>query len=254
MRESLEQLQAAFAGHIRNPANVPPPAGIEDRRMQVYRELFFNNISQLLAGNFPVLRRLYDAAGWSQLVREFYVEHRAETPLFPELPQEFLRYVQEQRQGRGGDPPFLLELAHYEWVELALSLEQIDLAAIMANPEGDLLEGIPLLSPLAWSLSYRYAVHRISEDFRPAEPPAEMTHLLAYRNRADDVRFMQLNEVSQGLLALMREQPALSGRRLLMLAAEKIRHSTPEAVIESGGALLHDLRQRDVVLGTAPNM
>jgi len=253
MPESLKQLQAAFAGHIRNPASVPPPVGIEDRRMKVYRELFFNNISQLLAGNFPVLRRLYDVAGWSQLVREFYVEHRAETPLFPELPQEFLCYLQEQRHGRAGDPPFLLELAHYEWVELALSLDQIDLAAIPANREGDLLAGIPVLSPLAWSLSYRYPVHCISEEFRPAEAPVEMTHLLAYRNRADEVRFMQLNAVSQLLLALLREQPALSGRQLLKRAADKMGHSRPTTIIESGGALLNKLRQRDVVLGTAPN-
>lgn len=243
-------MQAAFAGHIRNPAEIPAPAGIEDRRMQIYRELFFNNVSSLLAGNFPVLRRLYDAPSWSRLVREFYSEHRAQTPLFPELPQEFLHYVQEQRQGRDGDPPFLQELAHYEWVELALSLELTDLAAVAADREGNLLEGVPVLSPLAWPLSYRYPVHRIAETFRPVEAPVEMTHLLVYRNRADDVRCMLLNHVSQLLLALMREQPELTGRQLLALTAGQIGHPRPEAVIESGGALLNDLRQRDVVLGT----
>ncbi len=232
---------------------ISAPTGIEDRRMQVYRELFFNNVSGLLAGNFPVTRRLYDAPGWSRLVREFYIEHRAQTPLFPELPQEFLRYVQEQRQGRADDPPFLQELAHYEWVELALALDQIELADIKVDREGNLVEGIPVLSPLAWPLSYRYPVQHISETFRPTEAPVQMTHLLAYRNRADHVRFMQLNEVSQLLLALMREQPKLSGRQLLELIASKIAHPRPAAVIESGRALLHDLWQRDVVLGTVTN-
>lgn len=251
MPETLQQMQAAFAGHIRNPAKIPPPAGIEDRRMQIYRELFFKNISNLLAGNFPVLRRLYDAPGWAQLVREFYVEHRAQTPLFPELPAEFIRYLQEQRQARVGDPPFLQELAHYEWVELALAVDLADLDTIDVDREGSLLEGVPILSPLAWPLTYRFPVHRISETFRPAEAPAEMTHLLVYRNRDDDVRFMLMNQVSQLLLALMREQPELTGRQLLAVTAGKIGHPRPEAVIESGGALLHDLQQRDVLLGTA---
>jgi uncharacterized protein len=250
MPETLQQLQAAFAGHIRNPEKTPPPAGIEDRRMQVYRELFFNNISNLLAGNFPVLRRLYDAPGWARLVRDFYVEHRAQTPLFPEVAAEFIRYVQEQRPDRAGDPPFLQELLHYEWVELALSLDLADLDTIAVNREGNLLEGVPVLSPLAWPLAYKYPVHRISETFRPATPPVEMTHLLVYRNRADDVRFMLMNQVSQLLLALMREQPELTGRQLLMLTAGRIGHPRPEAVIESGGSLLHDLHHRDVVLGT----
>jgi hypothetical protein len=253
MPETLQQLQAAFAGHIRNPAKTPPPAGIEDRRMQVYRELFFNNISSLLAGNFPVLRRLYDTSAWAQLVREFYGEHRAQTPLFPQLPAEFIRYVQEQRQGRVGDPPFLQELAHYEWVELALSLDQTDLTAIDVDRTGSLLEGVPVLSPLAWPLSYKYPVQRISETFRPAEAPVEMTHLLVYRNRTDDVRFMLMNQVSQLLLALLREHPQLTGRQLLVVTAGKIGHPRPAAVIESGGALLYDLLQRDVVLGTVRN-
>jgi uncharacterized protein len=250
MPETLQQLQAAFAGHIRNPAKMPPPAEIEDRRMQIYRELFFNNISNLLAGNFPVLRRLYDAPGWARLVRDFYVEHRAQTPLFPEVAAEFMRYVQEQRPDRAGDPPFLQELVHYEWVELALSLDLTDLDTIAVNREGNLLEGVPVLSPLAWPLAYRYPVHRISETFRPATAPAEMTHLLVYRNRADDVRFMLMNQVSQLLLALMHEQPELTGRQLLTLTAGRIGHPRPEAVIASGGSLLHDLHQRDVVLGT----
>ena len=250
MPETLQQLQASFAGHIRNPENTPPPTGIEDRRMQIYRELFFNNISGLLASNFPVLRRLYDGPGWARLVRDFYVEHRAHTPLFPEVAAEFIRYLQEQRPDRAGDPPFLQELAHYEWVESALSLDLTDLDTIWVNREGSLLEGVPVLSPLAWPLAYKYPVHRISESFRPTTPPADMTHLLVYRNRADDVRFMLMNQVSQLLLALMREKPELTGRQLLTLTAEKIGHPRPEAVIESGGSLLQDLLQRDVVLGT----
>ena len=47
------------------------------------------------------------------------------------------------------DFPFLLELAHYEWVELALSIDEREPADIAADPVGDLLEGRPVLSPLA---------------------------------------------------------------------------------------------------------
>lgn len=250
MPDRLAELQTSFAAHIRNPNAVPAPSGVEDRRMQIYRDLFFNNISRLLASNFPVLRTLFDNDGWSKLVREFYVEHRALTPLFPELPREFLRYVEEKRQQRPGDPPFLLELAHYEWVELALSLDQCELDSIAVDRHGDLLSGIPVLSPLAWPLSYRYPVHRIGPDHRPDEPPSEATHLLVYRNRADRVRFMQLNDVTRLLLALMQEQPSLTGARLLEQTAEGIGHLEPSAVVHSGKRLMQDLLDRDVLLGT----
>lgn len=250
--ERLARLQTEFAGHIRDPENVAAPGDVEDRRMDIYRELFFKNIESLISANFPVLRRLYGKDGWRTLVRDFFIEHRAHTPLFPELPKEFLRYLQDIRGQRPEDPPFLLELAHYEWVELALSLDTHELDEIPADPGGDLLEGIPVMSPLAWPLSYRFPVHRISPEYRPEEPPERATQLLAYRNREDRVRFMQLNDVTQLLLQLIAEHPDLTGRRLLAMTGERIGHPDPEALLAHGRKLLEDLRARDVVLGTRP--
>ena len=243
----LANLQMAFAAHLRNPEKFPAPEGLEDRRLQIYRDLFFNNVSKLLAGNFPVLKKIYSDAAWQQLIRDFYTEHRAHTPLFPELPKEFLRYVQEQRAGnaaRAGDPPFLLELAHYEWVELALSLDMHELDEVHANPAGDLLQGIPVLSPLAWPLVYRFPVHRISPDYKPQEAPAEPTRLLAYRNRKDQVKFMEINPVTWLLLEKLQGADK-TGLDILQAIAGEIGHTQPGQVIEHGRKLLLDLIERD---------
>lgn len=248
--ERLARLQTAFAGHIRDPEGVPAPAGVEDRRMRIYRELFFKNVESLLAGNFPVLRKLYGQSGWQRLIREFFIEHRAQTPLFPELAKEFLRYLQDVRGTRPGDPPFLLELAHYEWVELALLIDSRELDKVDADPNGDLLDGVPVLSALAWPLSYRFPVHRISPDYRPEAPPDTVTQLLAYRNRADQVRFMQINDVTRLLLHLMSEHPDFTGRALLAMTAGQVGHPDPGALTRHGLQLLEDLRARDIVLGT----
>lgn len=246
----LSQLQTDFAAHIRDPENQPAPAGVEDRRMKIYRDLFFNNIQSMLAGNFPVLRQLHSESDWRDLIRDFYAHYRCQTPLFTEIAREFLRYLQDVREPLNSDLPFLLELAHYEWVELALELEEKELQDFDADPGGDLLSGIPQLSPLAWPLSYRYPVHNITPDHQPSEAPPEPTHLLVYRNRDDEVKFMRLNGVSRLLLSLMQEHPHLSGRELLERVAESIRHPNPESVIQSGAELLGDFRRRDIILGT----
>ena len=117
----FKQTLYAFAGHIRDPDNVPAPEGIEERRMAVYRELFFNNIRNLLATMFPVIRKLHSDDKWHALIRQFMQHHRAETPYFLQLPQEFLAFLQNEYELQDDDYPFLLELAHYEYVELALS-------------------------------------------------------------------------------------------------------------------------------------
>jgi len=250
--ENLRSLQTRFAAHIRDPENHAAPADVEDRRMEIYRQLFFNNINKFLASNFPVLHQLYDDEAWRKLARDFYTEHRCHTPLFPELPKEFLRYLQNQRKDRPGDPAFLLELAHYEWVELALSMDENELEDTVANSTGDLMEEVPVLSPLAWPLSYRFPVHRIRPGFEPETPPEQATHILVYRNRSDKVKFMQLNDVSRLLLNLLQENRGLTGLELLTEIASSTNHPDSSVVIDNGEKLLQDLRSKDVILGTRP--
>jgi len=252
MPDRLAALQKQFAAHIRSPGKAPAPQDVEDRRMDVYRNLFFNNVRSLLSWNFPVLRKLHSDEAWAQLVRDFYIEHRARTPLFPELPREFLQYLQEQRADRDGDPPYMLELAHYEWVELALSLDERELDDVAADPAGDLYQGIPVLSPLAWPLSYRFPVHRIGPKFQPDAAPQDATHLLVYRRRDDQVKFMQLNPVSALLLQFLQEETGRTGQDMLDEIAEQLAHPRPEVVTEGGKQLLSDLLDREVILGTRP--
>lgn len=250
--EALARLQTSFAAHIRDPQTVAAPEGIEDRRMGIYRNLFFNNICSFISGNFPVLRTLYKESDWTILCREFYREYRCHTPLFPELPREFLQYLQDHRRDHTDDPPFMLELAHYEWVELALSLDETEADDIQVNPMGDLLNGIPVLSPLVWPLSYVYPVHRISANFQPQTAPDTATHLLVWRQKDFKIKFMQLNETSMLLVQKIKEDTGMSGRDLLKAVAAMIKHPKPEVVCEAGSALLTELKGKQIILGTRP--
>ncbi|NHA14833.1 DUF2063 domain-containing protein [Thioalkalivibrio sp. XN279] len=253
-REKLQRLQFEFAAHIRDPDNAPAPAGIEDRRMKIYRELFYNNLRDLLGRSFPVLKRILGEDAWSAMVRDWLRHHRAQTPLFLELPQEFLAYLQHERSAAAGDPPFMLELAHYEWVELALGIDEREIDDGALDPAGDLLKGCPVLSPLASSLAYTWPVHRISPDYQPAEPPAEPTRLLVYRDRRDEVGFIEINMVTARLLELLDVPPDArrSGRDCLLQIAAELGRPGPEAVISAGLEILSGLRERDVIIGVAP--
>jgi hypothetical protein len=91
-------------------------------------ELVYNNLSRACsAGNFPVIRATLRRCGLANAGARFLLSrHHSHTPLFPELGREFLRYLEARQQQGRGDPAFLLELAHYEWVELALALDEHD--------------------------------------------------------------------------------------------------------------------------------
>jgi hypothetical protein len=247
----FQTLQRAFTARIRDPERNAVPADIEPRRMKIYDELFFNNVSSLLAGTFPVVHEVLGRTRWDALMRDFLIRHRAHTPLFPELPQELLAFLQGPRAGHADDPPFLLELAHYEWVELALQIapEEPKLGAV--DRDGDLLAGRPVVNPLAWSLGYSFPVHTIDASNQPAADATRPTFLVVHRGLDDEVRFMEINAVTARLLDLLAvEDDARSGREFLLAIAEDLQHPDPEVVVQGGAATLALLRERDIVLGT----
>jgi hypothetical protein len=208
--------QLAFAAHIRDPQHQPRPADVEERRMAIYRDLFFNNIASLLETSFPVLRKLLTQAHWHGMIRDFLIRHRCKTPLFLELPQEFLEYLRNQRVQQRDDPPFLLELAHYEWVELALSVSDDDPDPSLADPNGDLQSGCPVISPLVRNLAYRFPVHRIGPDFQPREPDPKPTRLLVYRTRQDQIEFMEIKHLAAVVVRLRGDAMDAEVRALVL--------------------------------------
>lgn len=211
----LADQQKAFAAHLRDPEHVPPPEGIEPRRMAIYRELFFNNLVDLLGGSFPVARRILGMERWRRLVREFYAHHHAHTPYFLELPAEFLGWL-TARTGRAEDEPaFLPELAHYEWVELALAISEEVAPQAAPAGAGDPLDAPLAVSPLAWPLAYRWPVQRLSPEFQPAVPPEAPTFLVVYRDAADAVQFLEIGAETARLLDALERSPGQTGRQLL---------------------------------------
>ncbi len=250
----LRAQQFAFAAHLRNPDSAPPPPDIEDRRLAIYRELFYNSLEGLLAGNFPVLRRLLDDTLWHATVRSFYRDFRCQTPLFPEIGREFLQYLQT-RVGNDADaeqaplPAWTLELAHYEWVELALDIaEEPD--AVACDPAGDLIDGAPLRNPLAWPLAYRWPVHALGGDAALDVAPEHPTFLLVLREEGGSVRFKSLSPVTFRLLQVIDANPSSSGRTHLEALAVEANSDDVEAFVAAGTRMLDALRVSGAILGT----
>ena len=222
--DSLRARQLAFAHHVRDPgANAPPP-GIEERRLRVYRDLFLDSIGGLLAGNFPVLRRTLADDAWQALVRAFYTGHQCTTPLFTEVAREFVEWLATRDAAATGDPPWLAELAHYEWIELALQISDTEVDSRVGAASRDAIQdGEPLaVSPLARPLAYTWPVHRIGPDWQPAAAPAAPTQLLARRDAIGDVHFSELSPLVFRLLQLLDTDadPRTGGDALAVLARE----------------------------------
>jgi len=240
----FQQFQRAFTAHIRDPGVHPRPAGVEARRMKIYNELLVNNVEGFLLACFPVLRQVLGTRKWSRLVRDFFSTHHSRTPYFRQIPDEFIQFLQDEWTPPEGYPPYLLALAHYEWIELVLSVSNRTVERAF-DVEGDLMRGVPLLNPVLANLHYDWPVQRIAP--RRKVQPAE-TFLLVFRDAEDAVQFSEINAFTARLLALL-EPATLSGRAALETIATESRHPDHTLIMQAGAALLEDLRTRGAILG-----
>jgi hypothetical protein len=247
---NLLQQQQALTRYLRDPDHQSPPVDMNVQRVNVYRDLVFNNLSQLLSGTFPVLIRIIGEQRWRLLVRGFLRDWRAQTPKFGEIAETFLDYLATQPQvlREGEWPAFLLELAHYEWVEMVL--QQSDAKALLPTDPALLLERPLQISPLAWPLAYEWPVHELDPNYQPATPPDQPTFLLVRRAADWSVKFSELSSLAWRLLQRIDEFAPLTGREQLQALAQEAGQSASSSFMDNGLVLLRQMHE-DQVIGIA---
>lgn len=222
----FQRLQYLFSNHIRNPENAPYSVenepvlaeiaqDIDPKRLKAYESLFFNNLYEFFSNLFPVLKSIVGEERWQEIVREYMVKHRSKTPLFHELGQEFILFLQNEFEPQSGDPDYMLELAHYEWVELALTIAEEEgfVNPLDVAPE---LDGVYELSPVAYPLAYEWPVHKMTLENSDEPKPECITTLLAFRDEMDQVQFMELSPVLYELVQAMSDNSEQATVRTLL--------------------------------------
>ena len=237
----FQRYQIAFTAHIRNPSANKKPARVQDTGMAIYREIVFNNILGAVSACFPVCKSVMGARAWRKLVRAFFANHQATTPIFREIPQQFLQFLDTKNDL----PVYFQSRAHYEWIELAVASLQTD--PIKLSKKTDLLNEIPMFAPAHKLLSYDYAVQSISKRHLPKG--TEKTYLLVFRNAENKVKFVELNPITFQLLNIIKENK-MTGKQALTRLAEEIAQPDVAVIITFGEEILADLAKQQAIVGS----
>lgn len=239
-------IQAGFAAWVRDPRSAPAPAGVEPRRLAVYRELVFDNVESFMSNCYPVARALLGETRWHVLLEDWLREHRATTVSFPRLPQEFARWL--AARGTADLPPWFAELVTYEWLELEVSFDESELEGIAIDADVDCERGAPVLNPTVRLGAYRWPVHRLGPGHVPETAPETPTYLAILRTRSDAVTFMTLTPATARLVELVATAPERAGSALVAEVAREL-GADPATLAAAGAAMLDDLLKGEVLLG-----
>ncbi len=241
---TFQALQHAFTAHIRNPKAAPKPSQLEDRRMAIYRELFFNNILGFVSSAFPVLASLYSEKQWQARVRQFFSQSSLDSPYFVNIAEGFLNFLVNDYETDKNDPPFIHELAHYEWLELALSLTEPDhTLTSIKELEHDAL----FVSPLVKVVSYQYPVCEISSTYQPQAPLESPLFLILYADDDADVTFISTTQLMAVLLNQMIASPGLTLKQYVQEIHALVPDFSFDVLYDGALTTFSDFQQRKII-------
>ena len=238
----FQETQLAFTEYLRRPEMGEQ----RSRQQEIYRDSIYKNINQCIADVFPITNSIIPESEWELMIRKFISVHRLQTPYFLEICQEFLAYLMQTRKPLPSDHPFLLELAHFEWIQLALDIADMNSPECEHNsapPENSLWKA----SPLVVGLTYLYPVHIIDECYLPTESGIHPTYLLVYRNRNDDVKTLATNNLNLRIIQLLQVHEKITHLKIFQLLSAELSDHSQEIILAKILTILCMLAEKEIV-------
>lgn len=148
----LADLQAQFT-HCCRTGEVKSIAGIEERRIEIYRNAVFGGVRRVLEKAYPLtMAALGDQ--WEPLILEFFANCDCPSPHLWQMPRGLYEYIKE----KGSDIPWLAELLYFEWIEIEVHMGP-DIS-VDCQDEGDILSDPLVINPEHRLTRFTYPVFR----------------------------------------------------------------------------------------------
>jgi hypothetical protein len=179
------------------------------------------------------------------------ITHRNTSKLHRDIAREFVIYLQSLSSFPRGYN-FLPSLADYEYAEILVDLAEDDDFSYV-DIDGDILNAKPYITGASYLGVYDYPVNDLSEDYIVTDKLDSPICLLVYRNRDDEVKFFQLNELSAALLEMLELNEVASGGEAIELLAHHTGNRHDDEFLQTGMDTLKKFYTSGVILGTWHN-
>lgn len=225
--------------------------GGEPGRWQAYRRMVRSRFYAVTGHAFERLIGVIGIERFHGLVDRFLGEAPPRSPYFRDVPGELLAFVEsgwERIHVPCALPPFTLDLMRYEWAELdtGYSHEEVrssDVAPLVMDQKA-------VLAPAHRLLQLGFAVHHLGAEGDDGQVVCEPVALCLYRDpTTHEVETLELTPVAFAILAGIEQQSA-SLTEIVRNASGELGIEVNVAFIEALSALLADLVERGVLLGS----
>lgn len=243
MLNDFRQSQFALARYLRNPLAVLPPEEVTIEDAIACTQAMAAHLSEVLDTAFPVTHALLGEDLWQQAVRLFLKEAPSHAPWAGAVQRAFVAHV-SQSPSMQGLPAWLQDLAHYEWLQNAVSTASVNWPAF--DVHGDVMQRAVVLNPTHVEAVYEWPLHGTSDEHKLND----MQHIYVsmLRDVNDELHVFDSSMFRSQLLDLLRE--GQTGVQALLTLARWLSHPEPETFVHEAKPVMLQLQREGVVLGT----
>jgi uncharacterized protein len=233
----LADLQKQFATSCRT-GECKSFAGIEERRIEIYRNAVFSGVRRVLEKAYPLTKAALGDE-WEQLISEFFANHDCPSPHLWKMPRELYAYVEK----RGSEIPWLIELLYFEWIEIEVHMGP-DIS-VECQDDGDILSDPLVMNPEHRLTRFTYPVFR--EKTEHLRPGAHF--LFTYRHPGIcDVRFLELSPLLAVAIASLAIHP-MPVPEVVELSCDQLGLSFDEKICENVLEFFENMLAQGAALG-----
>lgn len=191
---TFQSTQQQFCNWIREP-NAEHTKICDLERMQIYRDLLFNNMCSFINLVYPIARSILPVDQWQLLLEEFFQKAKCQSPIYNDISLQFRDYLTENRHPVLSQYPWLEELLQFEWLELYLDTLEIEDINIVEKISWQLTHKL-------WVLVYQYPVYAWTVDTTLADIEVMPSAIMVWRDQQDKICLERLSP----LFAMLIEQ------------------------------------------------
>lgn len=243
-----DALRAALERHGVDRADQTYLLAAARSRLFVYRDLVRGTLWEAMQATIPrTVSRLGEV--FEDYFGKFLAERGPRTHYLRDAPRELLEFCAPLWSADPRVPPYAMDLARHEYVQIEVGSERARSAH--AEPQPLELDAAVQFIEAVRLMRYDHAVHRLSvspED--RGVPEASPTSILVYRSPAHEVRYLELTPLAAAILERLL-RPNASLRSAILHACEALGQPLAPSVLDGTARLLADLAERGAVLGRA---
>ncbi|WP_336938543.1 DNA-binding domain-containing protein [Acinetobacter modestus] len=191
---TFQATQQQFCNWIREPSAERTKICDLDR-MQIYRDLLFNNMCSFINLVYPIARSILPVDQWQLLLEEFFQKAKCQSPFYNDISLQFRDYLTENQHPVLSQYPWLEELLQFEWLELYLDTLEIEDINIVEKTSWQLRHKV-------WILVYQFPVYAWTVDTTLSDIELMPSAIMVWRDHQDKVRLERLSP----LFAMLIEQ------------------------------------------------